>query len=175
LAFRNCLPSESDSLLGIEDGPLPDERLYSTSTTVDLVQGYLSDNLRSVVPAEGQKPSCYDFEIIVPYLRSFLICSIFSGNCSAKRSFKVLERCQERAWLGRTMELRYLSFRGRVASQAIEGSGSRIESRGSERGSQRRRPKTECRSHCECAGWEWMGRWERELLVKVCSPRKVLG
>lgn len=45
LAFWNCLSSESNTLLGIEDGPFPDERLDSTRTTVDLVQGNLSDNL----------------------------------------------------------------------------------------------------------------------------------
>jgi hypothetical protein len=45
LAFWDRLSSESDTLLGIEDGPLPDERLDSTRTTVDLVEGDLSDNL----------------------------------------------------------------------------------------------------------------------------------
>jgi hypothetical protein len=52
--------------------------------------------------------------------------------------------------VGGPEELRYLSLGG-VAAQAIEGSGSGIEGRGSERGSQRRGTSTKSRRHCE--GW----------------------
>lgn len=45
LALWNCLPSESDTLLSIKDRPFPHQRLDATRTTVDLVQGNLSDDL----------------------------------------------------------------------------------------------------------------------------------
>lgn len=45
LALRDGLATEADTLLGVEDGTLPDKRLDATGTTVDLVEGDLVDDL----------------------------------------------------------------------------------------------------------------------------------
>jgi hypothetical protein len=44
------LAAETDTLLGVEDGSLPDERLDATGTTVDLVESNLADDLAAVLP-----------------------------------------------------------------------------------------------------------------------------
>jgi hypothetical protein len=49
LAFGDGLAAETDALLGVEDGTLPDEGLDTTGTTVDLVQGDLADDLVTVL------------------------------------------------------------------------------------------------------------------------------
>jgi hypothetical protein len=50
LAFGDGLAAETDTLLRVEDGSLPDERLDATSTTVDLVESDLTDNSVAVLP-----------------------------------------------------------------------------------------------------------------------------
>jgi hypothetical protein len=50
LALRDGLAAETDTLLGVEDGALPDERLDATGTTVDLVQSDLVDDLGTMLP-----------------------------------------------------------------------------------------------------------------------------
>lgn len=44
------LAAEADTLLRVEDGTLPDERLDATGTAVHLVEGDLADNLVAVLP-----------------------------------------------------------------------------------------------------------------------------
>jgi hypothetical protein len=44
------LAAETDTLLRVEDGTLPDERLDATGTTVDLVESNLADDLAAVLP-----------------------------------------------------------------------------------------------------------------------------
>jgi hypothetical protein len=44
------LATEADTLLRVEDGSLPDERLDATGTTVDLVESDLTDDLVAVLP-----------------------------------------------------------------------------------------------------------------------------
>lgn len=44
------LSTETDTLLGVENGSLPNERLDATGTTVDLVESDLTDNLGTVLP-----------------------------------------------------------------------------------------------------------------------------
>lgn len=44
------LSTETDTLLRVKDGSLPDERLDTTGSSVDLVKGDLSDDLGSVLP-----------------------------------------------------------------------------------------------------------------------------
>lgn len=96
LALGDGLAAESDTLLGVEDGALPDEALDTTGTTIDLVEGHLVDNLGAMFPVfnagvsqsdvrESSTQSGTDF-------RRALISSIFWGSCSAKRSFRV---CQQ--------------------------------------------------------------------------------
>jgi hypothetical protein len=51
LAFWDGLASETDTLLGVENGTLPDERLDTTGTTVDLVESDLTNNLVAVLSA----------------------------------------------------------------------------------------------------------------------------
>jgi hypothetical protein len=53
LALGDGLATEADTLLGVEDGALPDEGLDATGTTVDLVEGDLADNLGTVLLLEG--------------------------------------------------------------------------------------------------------------------------
>lgn len=43
------LATEADTLLGVEDGTLPDERLDATGTAVDLVKSDLADDLVAVL------------------------------------------------------------------------------------------------------------------------------
>jgi hypothetical protein len=50
LAFGNGLATESDALLGVENGTLPDEGLDATGTTIDLVKSDLVDDLGTVLP-----------------------------------------------------------------------------------------------------------------------------
>lgn len=50
LAFRNGLAAEADTLLGVENGTLPDKGLDTASTAVDLVEGDLVDDLGAVLP-----------------------------------------------------------------------------------------------------------------------------
>jgi hypothetical protein len=45
LALWDGAATETDALLGVEHGALPDERLDTTRTTVDLVEGNLANNL----------------------------------------------------------------------------------------------------------------------------------
>jgi hypothetical protein len=52
LALRDGLAAETDTLLRVEDGALPDEGLDATSTTVDLVEGDLANNLGTVLLLE---------------------------------------------------------------------------------------------------------------------------
>ena len=56
LAFRYRLPSETNSFLGIEDGSFPNERLDTTSSTINLVERDLTNNLGSVVPTQSSIP-----------------------------------------------------------------------------------------------------------------------
>lgn len=53
LALGDGLAAETDTLLGVEDGALPDEGLDATGTTVDLVEGDLADDLVTVLLLEG--------------------------------------------------------------------------------------------------------------------------
>lgn len=53
LALGDGLATETDTLLGVEDGALPDERLDATGTTVDLVEGDLANDLVTVLLLEG--------------------------------------------------------------------------------------------------------------------------
>lgn len=50
LALRNGLATEADTLLRVENGTLPDERLDATSATVNLVQSDLVDDLGAMLP-----------------------------------------------------------------------------------------------------------------------------
>jgi hypothetical protein len=50
LALGDGLAAETDTLLRIEDGSLPDERLDATGTTVDLVESDLADDGAAVLP-----------------------------------------------------------------------------------------------------------------------------
>lgn len=50
LALRDGLATESDTLLRVEDGTLPDEGLDATGTTVDLVKSDLVDDLGTMLP-----------------------------------------------------------------------------------------------------------------------------
>jgi hypothetical protein len=43
------LAAEADTLLRVEDGALPDERLDATGTAVDLVESDLADDLVAVL------------------------------------------------------------------------------------------------------------------------------
>lgn len=52
LALRDGLSTESDTLLGVENGTLPDEGLDTTGTAIDLVEGDLVDDLGTVLPAK---------------------------------------------------------------------------------------------------------------------------
>lgn len=110
LALWDGQSAETDSLLGVENRSLPDEGADASGTTIDLCS--VSDN-----PIEGcsviigrtwsrvTSPTtllpwsliCCQLKFtlhlrpkqLATYLRSFLICSIFSGSCSAKRSLRV--------------------------------------------------------------------------------------
>jgi hypothetical protein len=53
LALWDGLSSETDTLLGIENGTFPDEGLDSSGTTVDLVKSDLADDSGAVVPIFG--------------------------------------------------------------------------------------------------------------------------
>jgi hypothetical protein len=92
LALWDGQATETDTLLSIEDGTLPDKGLDATSTTIDLVKGDLADNLVAVVPSQLSIESSLSLNSYATHLRSFLTCSIFSGRVSAKRSFKVCTR-----------------------------------------------------------------------------------
>ena len=50
LALWDSLSSETNTLLGVEDGTLPNEGLNTTSTTVDLVKSDLANDGRSMLP-----------------------------------------------------------------------------------------------------------------------------
>lgn len=50
LALGNGLATEANTLLGVEDGTLPDESLDTTGTTIDLVEGDLVNDLGAMVP-----------------------------------------------------------------------------------------------------------------------------
>jgi hypothetical protein len=46
------LATEADTLLGVEDGSLPNKRLDATGTTVDLVKGNLANDLVAVLSVD---------------------------------------------------------------------------------------------------------------------------
>lgn len=50
LALGDGLATEADTLLRVENGTLPDERLDATSATVNLVQSHLVDDLGAMLP-----------------------------------------------------------------------------------------------------------------------------
>ena len=51
LALGDGLATEANTLLGVEDGALPDEGLDATGTTIDLVKSNLVNNLGTVLPS----------------------------------------------------------------------------------------------------------------------------
>jgi hypothetical protein len=53
LALGDGLATEADTLLGVEDGTLPDEALDATGTAIDLVEGDLVDDLATVLPVKN--------------------------------------------------------------------------------------------------------------------------
>lgn len=53
LALGDGLATEADTLLGIEDGTLPDEGLDTASTAIDLVKSDLVDDLGTVLPGNA--------------------------------------------------------------------------------------------------------------------------
>lgn len=53
LALWDGQASETDTLLGVEDGSFPDKGLDTTGTTIHLVKGNLADDLVAVVPENG--------------------------------------------------------------------------------------------------------------------------
>lgn len=50
LALGDGLAAETDTLLGVEDGTLPDKALDATGTAIDLVESDLVDDLGTVLP-----------------------------------------------------------------------------------------------------------------------------
>lgn len=52
LALGDGLATESDTLLRVEDGTLPDEGLDATSTAIDLVKSDLVNDLGTVLPTK---------------------------------------------------------------------------------------------------------------------------
>jgi hypothetical protein len=91
LALRDGLATEADALLGVEDRALPDKAFDATGTAIDLIESDLVDDLGTVLPwnlvSFEQLVGC--FSAGMTDLRRALICSIFSGRSSAKRSFRV--------------------------------------------------------------------------------------
>lgn len=57
LALGDGLSTESNTLLGVEDGTLPDEGLDATGTAIDLVEGDLVDDLGAVLPVKRRNVS----------------------------------------------------------------------------------------------------------------------
>jgi hypothetical protein len=55
LALGDGPATESDTLLSVEDGTLPDEALDATGTAIDLVEGDLVDDLGTVLPAKRRR------------------------------------------------------------------------------------------------------------------------
>ena len=51
LALGDGLATETDTLLSVEDGSLPDKGLDTTGTAIDLVESDLVDDLGTVLPA----------------------------------------------------------------------------------------------------------------------------
>ena len=51
LALGDGLATEANTLLGVEDGALPDEGLDATGTAIDLVKSDLVNNLGAVLPS----------------------------------------------------------------------------------------------------------------------------
>jgi hypothetical protein len=45
--------TEADTLLRVKNGTLPDERLNTASTTIDLVEGNLANDLAAELPVFG--------------------------------------------------------------------------------------------------------------------------
>ena len=52
LSLRNGLATESDTLLRVEDGTLPDEGLDASGTAIDLVESDLVNDLGTVLPVK---------------------------------------------------------------------------------------------------------------------------
>jgi hypothetical protein len=59
LALWDGQSTETDTLLGVENGSLPNKGLDTTGTTVDLVEGNLADDLVAMVP-ENRSMACYE-------------------------------------------------------------------------------------------------------------------
>lgn len=53
LALGDRLAAETDTLVGIEDGSLPDKALYATGTAIDLVERHLVHHLGAMLSATG--------------------------------------------------------------------------------------------------------------------------
>jgi hypothetical protein len=49
LTFWDCLSSEPDALLRVQNGTLPDKRFDTSCTAIYLIKGYLADDLGAVV------------------------------------------------------------------------------------------------------------------------------
>ena len=88
------LATEADTLLRVEDGTLPDERLDTTGTTVDLVEGDLTNDLAAIFPVYPcELESMTSYRACTDFL-SVLTFSMFSGILAAKVSFKLCDYCQ---------------------------------------------------------------------------------
>lgn len=77
LALGNGLATESDTLLGVEDGTLPDEGLDATGTTVDLVEGDLVDDLGAMLPVNACQLECSIFLLLTCYAGAESTCPCF--------------------------------------------------------------------------------------------------
>lgn len=58
LALGDGLATEADTLLGVEDGTLPDQALDATGTTVYLVKSDLIYDLRAMLPKKLPPLAC---------------------------------------------------------------------------------------------------------------------
>jgi hypothetical protein len=59
LALGNGLATESDTLLGVENGTLPDEGLDATGTAIDLVESDLVDDLGAMLSIVIERQYAY--------------------------------------------------------------------------------------------------------------------
>lgn len=65
LALGDGLATETDTLLGVEDGTLPDKSLDATGTTVDLVKSDLVNNFGSVLPIVKKRTNMLDARFVL--------------------------------------------------------------------------------------------------------------
>jgi hypothetical protein len=137
------LAAETDTLLRVEDGSLPDERLDATGTTVDLVESDLADDLVTMLPGIMSVLRCGGCGGARDVLAELLDLLDLTGQLVGEGLLQRLQLTRLARFSAYKKESACLGLAGGVAAEAIEGWGP--QRGGGAEGAR----QSESRCHCD--------------------------